>query len=192
MIVMTRHERPARVDGSVPFDDFVRVTAGVLLRLATVVTADPSTAQDVVQSVLERAFRDWTRISALEYRDAYVRRMITNEALSLRRRAKRIVLTEEVPDRRHSPDQTARVDDVEEIGAALRRISPKQRAAIALRYFCDLPDAEIAQTLGCREATVRGYILRGLRQLRVELDPGDAAPSAGHSTIHFGKDREER
>jgi RNA polymerase sigma-70 factor (sigma-E family) len=172
MIVMRRERRPVRADESLPFEDFVSVAAGFLLRLATVVTADPSAAQDVVQSVLERAFRDWTRISALEHRDAYLRRMVINEALSLRRRARRIVLTDEVPDRECGPDHATRIGELEELTTALRRLPPKQRAAIALRYFCDLSDAQIAQTMECREVTVRGYVLRGLRRRRIELDPG--------------------
>ena len=171
MIVMTRQRPPALAPGSTPFEEFVAGTADALLRLATVVTADPSAAQDVVQSVLERLFRDWARIAGLEHRDAYVRRMITNEALTLRRRARRIVLTDAVPDLRSGPDETARVGDTEELVAALATLPAKQRAAIALRYFADLPDSAIADAMNCRETTVRGYVLRGLRRLRIELDP---------------------
>ena len=170
MIVMTRESRSTPRIGTSSFEDFVAGSAGGLLRLANVVTADPGVAQDVVQAVLERAFRNWGRIASLEYPDAYVRRMVTNEALSLRRRARRIVLTDDVPEVAAGPDRTGRLGETEELVTALRRLPPKQRAAIALRYFCDFSDARIAEHLGCREVTVRGYVLRGLRTLRIDLD----------------------
>lgn len=193
MIVMTRQQRPALAGGLVPFEEFVSAAADVLLRLATVITADPNAAQDVVQSVFERVFRDWPRISALEYPDAYVRRMVTNEALSLRRRARRIVLTDEVPEREQALDETARIGEAEELVVALRRLPPKQRAAIALRYFADLSDTQVAETMGCREATVRGYVLRGLRRLRVDLDEGEQPlPSTNSAALPPRADREER
>jgi RNA polymerase sigma factor (sigma-70 family) len=54
--------------------------------------------------------------------------------------------------------------------AELRRLPNRQRAAVALRYWADLPDREIATQLGCSETSVRGYIFRALGALRVALD----------------------
>lgn len=152
------------------FEDFVAGSGPGLLRLAAVITADRSAAQDVVQAALERAFRDWTRICGLDYPEAYVRRMVVNEALSLRRRAKRIVLTDEVPEPQPGPDPSGRIGEIQELSLAVRRLPPKQRTAIALRYFCDLGDAQIAEHMGCRDGTVRGYVMRRLRTLRLDLD----------------------
>jgi len=168
MIVMTGQHRTMEVT---PFEGYVATAGDVLLRLAMVLTAERSAAQDVVQSVFERAFRDWERISRLEHREAYVRRMITNEALSLHRRARRIVLTDVVPEPRLVQDDSAHAGDTEELVVAIRRLPPRQRAVIALRYFADLSDAEIADAMGCRETTVRGYAMRGLKRLRVDLGP---------------------
>ena len=56
-----------------------------------------------------------------------------------------------------------------ELRDALARLSERQRIAIVLRYFLDLPDAEIAQVLGAREATVRSLVRRVLRVLAKEL-----------------------
>jgi RNA polymerase sigma-70 factor (sigma-E family) len=187
MTVRTR--RISSTDGkTVPFEGFVAAAGDGLLRLATVVTADRSTAQDVVQAVLERAFRDWERISALEFRDTYVRRMVVNEALTLRRRARRIVLTDHVPEPRSAPpDPSGRIGQTQELSEAVRRLPPKQRAAIALRYFCDLSDRQVAERMGCREVTVRGYVLRALRTLRVDLDPGAAEPGDGVRARRAGR-----
>lgn len=181
MIVRTHGPGSAPGDGPPAFEQFVGAVGPGLLRLAGVVTADSSSAQDVVQAVLERAFRDWQRISSLDYREAYVRRMVVNEALSLRRRARRIVLTDQLPESVSGSDESSRIAEIEQLSAAVRALPPKQRAAIALRYFCDLSDSDIAEHLGCREVTVRGYVLRGLRRLRIDLDSGAAVVRHGRT-----------
>lgn len=151
------------------FTDYVADRGPGLLRHATVLTADPAFAQDVVQAVLERAFRRWKTISGLDHPDAYVRRMITNEVISTRRRTSRLLLIGRVPELPPIADESDRFGERDALIAELRRLPPRQRAALALRYFEDLPDADIARQLGCSASTVRGYIWRGLRALRVEL-----------------------
>jgi DNA-directed RNA polymerase specialized sigma24 family protein len=66
----------------------------------------------------------------------------------------------------------ARFGDVaatESLRLALATLPFKQRAAIVLRFFEDVPDEVTAQVLGCRQATVRSHIHRGLETLRAEL-----------------------
>lgn len=62
--------------------------------------------------------------------------------------------------------------------ARIATLPRRQRAALALRYYCDLSDAEVAKTMGCRPATVRTHIFRGLKALRAQpAGRTDAAPS---------------
>ncbi|MEU2613019.1 sigma factor-like helix-turn-helix DNA-binding protein [Micromonospora sp. NPDC007271] len=56
------------------------------------------------------------------------------------------------------------------VRAALRRVRPRQRAALFLRFYLDLPEREIAAALGCRPGTVKTLIHRGLAALREHLD----------------------
>ena len=56
-----------------------------------------------------------------------------------------------------------------EIWAAVGALPPKQRAAVALRYACDLPHAEIAAALGCSPAAARRSLHEGMKRLRREL-----------------------
>ena len=72
------------------FDEFVADRLDGLLRYATVLTDDPHLAQDIVQDVLLRAQQRWTKIEAPA---TYVRRMVTNEYLSWRRRAVRRMIS---------------------------------------------------------------------------------------------------
>ena len=54
---------------------------------------------------------------------------------------------------------------------ALKSVTPRQRAAIVLRFYEELSEREIAKLLGCRPGTVKSLLTRGLRTLRKELQP---------------------
>ncbi len=49
---------------------------------------------------------------------------------------------------------------------SLATLTDRQRTAIVLRFYEDMPDDRIAEVLGCRQATVRSAIYRGLQSLR--------------------------
>ena len=157
------------------FDDYVHDHATRLMRLAIVLCADSHEAEDVVQEVLPRAYHRWPHIRGLSRPHAYVRRMIANEAVSWRRKWARV---EPRPDGvldRGVGDHAAVTDDRAALLQAIAALPPKQRAAVALRYFEDLTDAEIAQTMSCRATTVRGYIHRALKTLNVDMAAADHA-----------------
>lgn len=155
------------------FEEFISARLGALLRYATVLTWDPHLAEDITQEVLVRAQARWARIGGLDAPEQYVKRMVLNEFLSWRRRrsARQVPLSAEALDGLVpiAPDTTA---DWDERDAAMRLIAtlpPKQRAAIALRFYEDLTDEQIAEQLGCRTGTVRSHISRALATLRAAL-----------------------
>lgn len=127
-----------------------------LLRIAFVLTASGPTAEDVVQDVFAKV---GPRIDTLAEPVAYLRVAVVNRCRSLHRR--------EVAAPRPDPPS----DAVMEVGLidlrdALIALPIRQRAAIVLRYLCDLPEDEIASNLKCRRSTVRTLVRRGLAELR--------------------------
>jgi RNA polymerase sigma factor (sigma-70 family) len=78
----------------------------------------------------------------------------------------------DVPEHADERDPGARFDDRDELWTLLRTLPERQRAALVLRYFHDLPDEDIAVALGCREGTVRSLISRGLAALREHARSG--------------------
>ena len=62
-------------------------------------------------------------------------------------------------------------DSPGELWDVLDRLTQRQRTALVLRYYLDLPEEEIAAVLRCRPSTVRSLVLRGLARLREELSP---------------------
>jgi RNA polymerase sigma-70 factor (sigma-E family) len=132
-----------------------------LVRLAYLVSGQAAVAEEVVQDAFVKAHRSWDRV-----RDpvAYVRTAVINGCRSWGRR-QRLEL-----ERRPQPPQPT-LQEPDELWDALARLNGRGRAAIVLRYYADLPDAEIAEILGCRVATVRTTIHRALAVLRKEIVP---------------------
>jgi len=152
------------------FEEFTAARLPAMLRYAAVLTGDQGLAEDVVQEVLVRAYTRWRRITAVDEPERYVRRMITNEYLSWRRRWARITPRHTVtPAASDAPDHPTTHADREALKTELARLPRRQRAVLVLRYYEGLTDAEIADVLGCRPGTVRGYASRALATLRVDL-----------------------
>jgi RNA polymerase sigma-70 factor (sigma-E family) len=152
------------------FAAFVADRLDRLLRYATALTCDPHLAQDIVQDVLLRAQSRWPRIEAMAAPDAYVRRMITNEYLSWRRRraSRTVSSTHGALDAIGTPtaDPAGWYAERDAMRARIAALPRKQRAAILLRYYEDCTDAQIAEILGCSTGTVRSHISRALASLR--------------------------
>jgi RNA polymerase sigma-70 factor (sigma-E family) len=152
-------------------DDVVRDHLPGLLRYATVLTGDGHVAADLVQEVLLRAHVRWGRIALMARPDLYLRRMVTNEHLSWRRRwhVRTIhATTDDVLAARMTPhaDHARHVVEDDAMWRHLAELPPRQRAVLVLRYYEGLADAEIADVLGTSSATVRSHASRALATLR--------------------------
>jgi len=153
------------------FDAFVRARMPELLRFGRVLTGSDHAAWDLVQDALERTMLAWPRLHERDDPVAYVRRVMVNRNISLWRRLRRETVTAELPD----PGYRDRHRDIE-LWHALATLPARQRAVLALRYYEDLSEVEIARVLGCSPGTVKSQASKGMAKLRALLasdDPGD-------------------
>lgn len=150
------------------FEEFAAARLPALLRYARLLSGDREEAHDIVQEVLTRALMRWGRIGTVEDPYAYVRRMVTNQFLSARRRRRLWTVPLRDSDDRPEPPgpQPGEGNALWQLLATLPR---QQRAVLVLRYYEGLGDDEVAEVLGCRVGTVRGYASRALATLRIEL-----------------------
>lgn len=149
------------------FELFVRANATALLRTAVLLTGSRHTAEDLVQDTLAHLFPRWGTVAAAEVPLAYVRRSLTNRYISSRRApASRDVSMWDLPDGWDGTDVSETVADRREIWRLLGGLPARQRAAVVLRYFHDLPDEQIADVMGCRPVTVRSLVSRGVLRMR--------------------------
>nr|WP_296074502.1 SigE family RNA polymerase sigma factor [uncultured Actinoplanes sp.] len=154
------------------FEEFAAARLPSLLRYAVLLSGDHEEARDIVQDVLARALVKWKRIGSVQEPYSYVRRMVTNEFLSLRRRRRvwTVPLDQEAVDGVSAPHAPERAEPDDDLWRLLMRLPRQQRAVIVLRYYESLTDLEIAEVLGCRTGTVRSNASRALAALRIELD----------------------
>jgi RNA polymerase sigma-70 factor (sigma-E family) len=151
------------------YDEFVVQRSQRLLRTAYLLTRDWASAEDLLQAALVKLWFAWKRVDRDP--EAYARRIIVTTYVSLRRRLwTREIVRDELPERAVPDDETGRHDERDALWRALRRLGPRQRAIIVLRYYEDLPDARIAEILGVAVTTVRSQASRALATLRSESD----------------------
>jgi RNA polymerase sigma-70 factor (sigma-E family) len=148
------------------FEEYVAARLPALLRQATVLAGDPHVAEDVVQDVLMKAQPRWARIAELDVPDAYLRKMIVNELLSARRRVAAAVRRERGQQPAPVHDGVEAIVRREAILQVIRTLPTRQRIVVALRFYEDMADSDIAALLGCAEGTVRSQASRALAKLR--------------------------
>ena len=143
-----------------------------LLRTAYLLTGDHHGAEDLVQSTLIKVVPKSSRIR--DCAEPYVRRVLAREAVSRwRGRRWREITTDVVPETPHQ-DNIERISLLEE----LRRLSPRQRAVVVLRYFDDLTEADTAAALGISVGTVKSHTRDALALLRVQESDDERSAAA--------------
>ena len=141
-----------------------------LLRTAYLLTGQRADAEDLLQTALAKTYLAWDRIREREALDGYVRRVMVNTQTSFwRRRRVDERPTGDLPERRsRTPRRGGDLHDA--LWAALATLPRKQRAAVVLRYYEDLSEAETADVLGVSVGTVKSSTSRALASLRARTD----------------------
>jgi len=136
-----------------------------LVRLALVTTGSLAAAEDIVQDAFMALYRCWPDVVEP---GPWLRRVVVNRSTSWLRRlvVARRYAARAVPGAAQPPPTA---EDAA-VRAALRRLGPRQRAAVFLRYYLDLSEAQIAETLGCPPGTVKSLLHRSLATLKEHLN----------------------
>ena len=164
------------------FAEFVSAALPRLLRFGLVLTGNPATAEDLVQTALARSWRAW-RLHSIDDPQAFVRKVMVNSYASwYRLMATREVLAASVAQTTVIDDEAAYVDDREAVWRALLTLPPKQRTVIVLRYYEELSESEIAAVMGTTTGTVKSQAARALRRLAAVMTNADLAEARNHGS----------
>ena len=151
------------------FAEFVAARSSALHRTAYLLVGDRGLAQDLLQEALTKTYVAWPRLRDQGKAEAYTRKALTTTAITWYRRrswGERPVAA--VPEREgdgHADEVATR----DLLWQALQALPPRQRAAIVLRYYEDLTEAQTAAVLGCAVGTVKSQVSTGLRTMRANL-----------------------
>jgi RNA polymerase sigma-70 factor (sigma-E family) len=144
------------------FEDRFAPLAALAHRVAYRLVGDRAEAEDLAQEALCRAYLRWRRVAG--YDEAWVARVTTDLAIGRWRRHRVAAAAAPPPGGgavAAAPDGGDPLDRVAVV-RALRSLPRRQRAAVALRYLADLPEAEVASLLGCSVGAVKQHTHRGL------------------------------
>lgn len=130
-----------------------------LVRLAHTITGSNQVAEDIVHD----AWLRWSERGDLVNPGGYLRTVVVNlsrDALRRRDVAARV---------RHEPPVALGEPELDETWAVVRRLPERYRTVLALRFYEDLPEQQIAELMGVPLGTVKSLLHRGLERLRKEL-----------------------
>ena len=148
-----------RSDGGEELAELFRTRREPMARLAYVLTGNAQVSDEIVQDAFLKVHSNWKRITNPI---GYLRTAVINGCHSYHRH---VAVERRTPVGR--PEVEVAVTD--ELSDALAKLSYDHRAVLALRYFCDLDDFEIADILNIRPGTIRSRIHRALAKLRKEI-----------------------
>jgi RNA polymerase sigma-70 factor (sigma-E family) len=148
-----------------------------LIRLAVVMLGDRAAAEDVVQEAFCGLYRRWDHLADPQNALRYVRSSVLNGCRSVLRSQRRLRAGSGSqpgrPDTVESAESTALVgEEHRAVLAALRRLPDRQREALVLRFYLELSEAEIAQSMGISQGTVKSTVSRALAALGRLLGEG--------------------
>ncbi|HET8594677.1 MAG TPA: SigE family RNA polymerase sigma factor [Intrasporangium sp.] len=152
------------------FTAFVRARQHALVRFGYVLTGDVSSGEDLAQTALARLYLKWDTIQRTEAVEAWVRKVMVNEHTSWWRRAWRHRETLGLDGVNAEAQALAAPTGDHELWEEVLRLPPRQRAAVALRYYEDLTEAQTAEILGCSVGTVKSQVHRAMATLRTRLE----------------------
>lgn len=148
------------------YREYVAARMDKLRRIAYLLCHDWHLADDLVSITIGKLYPHWPRVSGSEQLDAYVRKVLLRSWLDEKRRGwRREEPTFDVPELTSSPQHS--IDDRGHLMDLLAGLPPRRRAAVVLRFYCDLSVEETAEILGCSPGTVKSQTARGLDTLRV-------------------------
>jgi RNA polymerase sigma-70 factor (sigma-E family) len=154
------------------FAEFVLASSPALHRAAYLMVGDAGLAQDLVQEALTKTYVAWPRLRDRSRAEAYTRKAITTTAISWFRRkrwrAERPGPGGPLPDTAGSGHADG-IDQRTWLWQCLQQLPVRQRAAIVLRYYEDLTEAQTAAAMGCAVGTVKSQVAAGLDKLRAQV-----------------------
>ncbi|GAA2885599.1 RNA polymerase sigma24 factor [Actinoplanes cyaneus] len=149
------------------FLEFAEAARLPLVRTARLLTGDWHLGQDLLQVTMMKVYLRWGRADRWDSPVTYARTVMVNTYCTwYRRRWRHEVPSERLPDNADAGDAAESVVTTDVLARALAGLPRRQRAAVVLRYYDDLPVEQVAAILGCPPGTVTSLTHRALIRLR--------------------------
>ena len=151
------------------YSDLVTARSGSLFRTAYLMVGDHQLAQDLLQESLVKTYVAWPRLRDVTKAEAYARRTIVTTAISWRRRRSFHERPADVLPEIAVADRVEELATRDALWTQLHLLPARQRAAVVLRYYLDLSEAQTAEAMGCSVGAVKSHRARALASFRERL-----------------------
>ncbi len=153
------------------FCEFVTSRSSALFRVAYLLLGDHHLAQDLLQESLAKTYVAWPKLRDVANAEAYTRRVLVTTTISWRRRRSFHERPLELLPEPIGVDPTSTLALHDALWGLLMELPPRQRAAIVLRHYQDLSEAQTAEAMGCSVGAVKSSVSAGLKRLRQRVGP---------------------
>jgi RNA polymerase sigma-70 factor (sigma-E family) len=166
-------------------DDFTAYVEGAwprLFRTAYALTGDVASADDLLQATLVKVYVHWRKVLRADSPDAYVRRIMVNQAASTwrsRGRRPEVLSPEPRPEAEGGATFDGDLADQDAVWRVVHALPPRQRAVVVLRFYEDLSEREISDVLGIAPGTVKSLASAAMTKLRERLAGTSNVTTAG-------------
>ncbi len=143
-----------------------------LVRLAALLVRDLGTAEEVVQDAFVAMHGGWHRLRDSDKALAYLRQAVVNRSRSVLRHRQVVDRNapKPAPDMPSAEHGAIALFERSAVIAAMRTLPPRQREALVLRFYADMPEAQIAETMQISRGAVKSHTARAMQALRVVLE----------------------
>jgi RNA polymerase sigma-70 factor (sigma-E family) len=170
----TETQAPPRADVARQVTALYKEHSLGLVRLAVIMLGDKGTAEDVVQDAFLGLYRRWPGLSDTGNALAYVRSSVLNGCRTvLRRQARREGAVFAELDTESAEARVLVDEEHREVLAAIRRLPDRQREAVVLRFYLDMPEDIVAGVMGISRGTVKSATSRGVAAFGRMLRQGE-------------------
>lgn len=145
-----------------------------LYKIAFAYLKNEEEALDIVSDTVYKAYMDINKLENPQYFNTWITRILINNAINRLKKNKRIVLIDEYEK---IEDLNSEVSDIGidisrsvDLYNAIDKLNVKSKSIIILRYFQDMTISEISEVLEIPEGTIKVYLHRALKKLKVELE----------------------
>jgi RNA polymerase sigma-70 factor (sigma-E family) len=147
------------------------------VRLAVLLLHDAQTAEEVVQDAFEAMHVAWRRLNDKDKALQYLRQTVVNKSRSVLRHRKVVDMhaPKPAPDEPSAEQAALVLLERSAVAAALRSLPERQREAIALRYYADFSEADIARAMGISKGAVKSHTARAMATLKTVLTAQETA-----------------
>lgn len=145
--------------------DYFAARQRSFMRIAYTIVGNWPAAEDATQSTFTKLYVYWPRVSKSDSVDAYARRVLVNTCIAESRHSRHEFATDQIPEQAGIQEPADRLD----LLAAMRQLSARDRAVLALRFLEDLSVADVSAVLELPEGTIKSQTSRALGRLEAIL-----------------------